>query len=111
VIEIDITPVWTIRHRGERRFDFVLVTLLQAIKESGRLTDAARRADISYRHAWNVIEKWGDFLGSPLVVMTRGRGTRLSELLAALPGYAPDRPGEVATIPDLLPWTEFREVT
>jgi len=34
-----------------------------------------------------------------------------SELLAALPGYAPDRPGEVATIPDLLSWTEFREVT
>jgi len=80
VIEIDITPRWTIRHRGERQFDFVLVTLLQTIKETGRLTDAAHRAAISYRHAWNLIDKWGSFLGSPLVVMARGRGTQLTLL-------------------------------
>jgi len=80
VIEIEITPVWTIRHRGERQFDFVLVKLLQAIKDSGRLTDAAQRAGISYRHAWNVIEKWGGFFGSPLVLMARGRGTQLTPL-------------------------------
>jgi molybdate transport repressor ModE-like protein len=80
MIEIDISPVWRIRHRGERQFDFMLVALLQAIKDTGRLTDAAQRADISYRHAWNVIEKWGNFLGSPLVVMSRGRGTRLAPL-------------------------------
>jgi molybdate transport repressor ModE-like protein len=80
VIEIDITPRWTIRHRGERQFDFMLVTLLRTIKDDGRLTEAAHRAGISYRHAWNVIEKWGVFLGSPLVVMARGRGTRLTAL-------------------------------
>lgn len=80
MIEIDISPVWRVRHRGERQFDFTLVTLLQAIKETQRLTDAARRAAISYRHAWNVIEKWGNFLGSPVVVMSRGRGTQLTPL-------------------------------
>jgi molybdate transport repressor ModE-like protein len=81
MIEIDITPRWTIRHRGgERQFDFVLVTLLQTIKDDGRLTEAAHRAGISYRHAWNVIEKWGVFFGSPLVLMARGRGTRLTPL-------------------------------
>ena len=80
MIEIDISPVWRIRHRGERQFDFMLVTLLETIKETQRLTDAARRADISYRHAWNVIDKWGNFLGSPLVVMSRGRGTQLTPL-------------------------------
>lgn len=80
MIEIDITPRWTIRHRGERQFDFVLVTLLEAIKATGRLTDAAEAAGISYRHAWNVIEKWGVFFGSPLVLMARGRGTQLTAL-------------------------------
>jgi molybdate transport repressor ModE-like protein len=80
LIEIRITPVWTIRNDGEQRFDFVLVVLLQAIRETGRLTDAAKRAGISYRHAWNLIEKWGQFLGAPLVEMTRGRGTKLTPL-------------------------------
>jgi molybdate transport repressor ModE-like protein len=80
VIKIDISPVWRVRHRGEREFDFMLLTLLQTIKETGRLTAAAQRADISYRHAWNVIDHWGSFLGRPLVVMTRGRGTRLTPL-------------------------------
>jgi molybdate transport repressor ModE-like protein len=79
-LEIEIVPVWKLRHRGERQFDFVLVKLLEAIKDTGRLTDASRRASISYRHAWNVIEKWGAFLGSPLVLMERGRGTRLTPL-------------------------------
>ena len=79
-IEIEIAPVWRIRHRGEQKFDAVLVALLRAIGETGRLTDAARHAGISYRHAWNVIEKWGSFLGSPLVSRARGRGTRLTPL-------------------------------
>jgi len=80
VIQIEIAPRWTIHYRGERQFDFVLVTLLQAINETGRLTEAAKRAGISYRHAWNTIEKWGTFFASPLVVMARGRGTQLTPL-------------------------------
>lgn len=81
MIEIRINPVWTIRNDGdEQRFDFALVVLLRTIREAGRLTEAAQRAGISYRHAWNLIEKWGQFLGAPLVVMTRGRGTQLTPL-------------------------------
>lgn len=64
-IDISISPVWTIRHHGERQFDLLLLTLLQAIQETGRLTDAAQRARISYRHAWNVIDQWGSFFRSP----------------------------------------------
>lgn len=80
-IDISISPVWTIRrHHGERQFDLLLLTLLQAIQETGRLTDAAQRARISYRHGWNVIEQWGSFFQSPLVVMSRGRGTQLTPL-------------------------------
>ena len=79
-IEISIAPVWTIRHDGERQFDLLLLNLLQGIQDTGRLTDAARRARISYRHAWNVIEQWRSFFRSPLVAMSRGRGTRLTPL-------------------------------
>src|SRR5262245_9512778 len=79
-IDISITPVWTIRHHGERQFDRLLLTLLQGIQETGRLTDAAQRAGISYRHSWNVIEQWRGFFRRPLVAMARGRGTRLTPL-------------------------------
>ena len=86
MIEIEITPRWTIRYRGERQFDFVLVKLLQAIKDTERLTDAAQRAGISYRHAWNVIEKWGGFFGSPLVLEpAAGRLTGGAGLLPVRP--------------------------
>ena len=78
MIDISISPVWTIRHHGERQFDLLLLTLLHAIQETGRLTDAARHARISYRHAWNVIDQWGSFFPSPLVVMARGRDTQLT---------------------------------
>ena len=45
---------------------------------------AARAARISHRHAWNLIEKWSDFFGAPLVTIERGRGTQLSALGAKL---------------------------
>jgi molybdate-binding protein len=35
---------------------------------------------MSYRHCWNLIEKWSAFFATPLVERERGRGTRLTEL-------------------------------
>src|SRR6185295_1854879 len=84
MVEIDIRPVWRFRAKGEREFDFLLLKLLEALEETGKLTVAAQRAEVSYRHAWNVIEKWAAILGAPLVQMQRGRGTRLSPLGAKL---------------------------
>jgi putative molybdopterin biosynthesis protein len=80
MIRIDIRPVWRFRAKGERDFDFTLLGLLEALGQSGKLTVAARQAGMSYRHAWNLIEKWAGILGAPLVLMERGRGTRLSPL-------------------------------
>jgi molybdate-binding protein len=37
------------------------------------------------------------------------RSDAFNEVLATLPGYAADRPGEVTTILDALPWPEVRE--
>jgi molybdate transport repressor ModE-like protein len=84
LIHIDIRPVWHFRGNGERDFDFVLLPLLEAIERTGKLTVATRRAGVSYRHAWNLIERWATILGAPLVVMERGRGTQLSPLGAKL---------------------------
>src|SRR5262245_5739020 len=80
VIRIDIRPVWRFRAKGERDFDFMLLALLEGLGQSGKLTVAAQKAGVSYRHAWNLIEKWAGILGAPLVQMERGRGTTLTPL-------------------------------
>lgn len=81
MIDIDIRPVWRFRAGGtEREFDFVLVTLLAGIESSGKLTQAAEAAGMSYRHAWNLVEEWEAFFGAPLVAKAKGRGTSLTRL-------------------------------
>jgi molybdate transport repressor ModE-like protein len=84
LIRIDIRPVWRFRAKGERDFDFMLLALLEGLEQSRKLTTSAQHAGVSYRHAWNLIEKWAGILGAPLVVMERGRGTQLSPLGANL---------------------------
>lgn len=84
MIRIDIRPVWRFRSKEEREFDFRVLNLLEGLERTGKLTEAAQRAGVSYRHAWNLIEKWAGILGAPLVRMERGRGTRLSPLGAKL---------------------------
>jgi molybdate transport repressor ModE-like protein len=84
MVRIDIRPVWRFRSKEEREFDFMVLNLLEGLEQTGKLTTAAKRAGVSYRHAWNLIEKWAGILGAPLVAMERGRGTRLSPLGAKL---------------------------
>lgn len=58
----------------------VMLDFLYEIRATGKITRAADRAHMSYRHAWNLIEKWAEFFGAPLVVRQQGRGTRLTPL-------------------------------
>src|SRR4051812_8262496 len=80
MIRIDIRPVWRFRGETEAEFDFQLVTLLERIEATSKLTEAARAAEVSYRHAWNLILHWENFFGAPLVRKARGRGTHLTPL-------------------------------
>lgn len=80
MIRIDIRPVWRFHRSTEREFDFQLVAILAEVDASGKLTQAADRAGISYRHAWNLIADWEAFFGEPLLVKERGRGSTLSPL-------------------------------
>ncbi|MCW5593585.1 MAG: helix-turn-helix transcriptional regulator [Burkholderiales bacterium] len=79
MIDVDLRAVWRVRKGSdERELDQMLITLLEALGQSGKLTQAAKATGISYRHAWNLIERWGEFLGAPLVTMRRGKGTSLT---------------------------------
>lgn len=80
MIRIDIRPVWRFRAASEREFDFQLVAILAELDTSGKLTQAAERAGISYRHAWNLVAEWEAFFGAPLVLKERGRGSTLTPL-------------------------------
>jgi putative molybdopterin biosynthesis protein len=77
---IEIRPSWVFSNEAGQEVDHQLFTLLHAVHEAGKLTLAAERVDLSYRHAWNIIAKWSDFFGSPLVRLEQGRGSRLSPL-------------------------------
>lgn len=80
MIKLSITPAWIFRSEQGELFDPILFGLLETIRESGKLTVAAQSCGISYRHAWNLLNRSGAFFGLPLVDMRKGQGTRLSPL-------------------------------
>lgn len=55
-----------------------MLDVLAEIRASGKITAAAEKAHVSYRHAWNMIEKWSEFFDTPLVIRRQGAGTRLT---------------------------------
>jgi molybdate transport repressor ModE-like protein len=78
MIRIEISPVWRFKRDGDPEPTQVMLNLLNDIRVTGKITHAAERADLSYRHAWNLIEKWSAFFGVPLLERRRGSGTRLT---------------------------------
>lgn len=56
------------------------LNLLSEVDASGNLRSASERLDMSYRHAWNILTELDALLGSSVVEMTRGRGSRLTDL-------------------------------
>jgi molybdate transport repressor ModE-like protein len=78
--KIDIRPSWVFTSDSGETLDPQLFRLLRAIHDSGKLTEASRAVRLSYRHAWDLLLKWGRFFGTPVVHMERGRGARLTPL-------------------------------
>jgi molybdate transport repressor ModE-like protein len=77
---MEIRPSWVFSNEAGDEVDHRLFDLLRAVHESGKLTSAARRVAISYRHAWNILMRWSEFFGADLVVLEQGRGAKLSPL-------------------------------
>jgi putative molybdopterin biosynthesis protein len=80
VSKIVVRPAWLVSNEAGEELDQQLFPVLQAIHDAGKLTVAAAKAGLSYRHAWNLIGRWSEFFGSPLVTLERGRGTTLTPL-------------------------------
>jgi putative molybdopterin biosynthesis protein len=57
-----------------------LFAMLEGINREGSLRAAVVKAGLSYRYAWGLIGRWEKLFGQKLVVMERGRGTRLTPL-------------------------------
>src|SRR5262244_2749609 len=77
---IEIEPIWRFKRESDAESLLLMLDFLNEIRASGKLTRAAERAHLSYRHGWNLLEKWGDFFGSPLVERQQGLGTQLTPL-------------------------------
>ena len=75
---IQIEPVWRFTQDQDSRSMLVMLDFLNELRATGKITHAAERAEVSYRHAWNLIEKWSEFFGTPLVESRQGRGTTLT---------------------------------
>jgi molybdate transport repressor ModE-like protein len=79
LIHIEIEPVWRFKRDDDIHSVLVMLDFLNEIRVTGKIGRAADRAGVSYRHAWNLIEKWSSFFGAPLVDRKQGRGTSLTE--------------------------------
>ncbi|HTV44613.1 MAG TPA: substrate-binding domain-containing protein [Stellaceae bacterium] len=77
---LDLDLVWKTRHQPRKPIDPELFALLEAIKNTGKLTEATARVGVPYRQAWGLINAWSERMGQPLVSKEQGRGTRLTEL-------------------------------
>jgi molybdate transport repressor ModE-like protein len=84
MISVDLKALWLISAFGKPQREINIFALLHGIAASGKLTQAARDADISYRHAWQLLDQWGEYFDSPLVEKRQGHGITLTPLGEAL---------------------------
>src|SRR6266542_3030987 len=64
---VEIETVWRFHKEGSPETAVVMLGVLNEIRKTGKLTSAAKHAQLSYRHVWNLVEQWSDFFGVPLV--------------------------------------------
>ena len=78
--QVSIRPVWTIQSPDQPPLPTRLIELLVQVSESGSLLLAARRLELSYRRAWDLVRQGEAQFGAPLLLMERGKGSTLTEL-------------------------------
>jgi molybdate transport repressor ModE-like protein len=78
---VSIRPEWRVAHAAGAQLPLPsLLQLLGAIQAGGSIAQAARAIGTSYRNAWGLLRDFEQEFGAPLVVKSRGQGTRLSPL-------------------------------
>lgn len=63
--------IW-IENNGETFLGFGRVVLLERIREHGSISRAARSMEMSYKHAWDLIDSVNRQAGKPLVTASKG---------------------------------------
>jgi putative molybdopterin biosynthesis protein len=61
-----------------------LIDLLKAVTQSGSISGAARRLNLSYRHVWGELKRWEQVLGHDIVVWEKGKSAQLTEFASKL---------------------------
>ncbi|MFW8601824.1 winged helix-turn-helix domain-containing protein [Desulfobacterota bacterium M19] len=75
--------IW-IENNGETFLGFGRMVLLERINEHGSISQAARSMEMSYKHAWDLIDSINRQAGQPLVTTSKGgRGGGGARLTAA----------------------------
>jgi putative molybdopterin biosynthesis protein len=77
---IYIKPAWVFHDEQGVNVDPRIFVLLNAVHDSGKLTHAAIKLELSYRHIWNILKKCTEFFGSELVELHKGKGASLTAL-------------------------------
>src|SRR5262245_65852380 len=80
MLDVSITPVWTIRHSDGTTLGPRVTELLVKVEEQGSLAAACQAMGASYRHGWQLLREGEALFGQPLLVMTRGKGSQLTPL-------------------------------
>ncbi|MBS0530156.1 MAG: helix-turn-helix transcriptional regulator [Proteobacteria bacterium] len=78
MLHIEIETVWRFHKVDSPQSVVVMLSVLNEIRKTGKITSAANDARLSYRHVWNLIGHWTGFFGVPLVETRRGRGSSLT---------------------------------
>src|SRR5262245_48315669 len=79
--QVSIRPEWRVAHAGGAPLALpTLLQLLAGIQSAGSIAQAARAVGTSYRNAWGLLREFEREFGAPLVIKSRGQGTRLSPL-------------------------------
>ena len=77
---VDFDHAWLAGRDFARERGRTLLRLLGELAQSGSLREAADRAGVSYRSAWDALGDGARLFGAPLVEMQRGRRASLSAL-------------------------------
>jgi molybdate transport system regulatory protein len=73
-----------IENNGKTFLGFGRVVLLERVHEHGSISQAARSMNMSYKHAWDLINSMNQQAGKPLVTASKGgKGGGGAQLTAA----------------------------
>ncbi len=76
---IELSYRLTAREAGAQAIRNPLMDLLQAVRQHGSISAAAKALGQSYRHVWGELKRWEQELGHGLIVWEKGQPARLSE--------------------------------